>query len=97
MLLALMLVVHIAKVFHEHSGCISSQEKHRVRFDKIIYQHQEECKVCAFHLLGNGELSVLIFFFLIPQVAYIFASFQIDVLCWGRWVNFHLRGPPISS
>jgi hypothetical protein len=96
MLLALMLVVHIAKVFHEHSGCIASQDKHRVRFDKIIYQHQGECKVCAFHLLGNGDLSVLTFFFLIPQVAYIFVIFQADTLCLGRWVNFYLRGPPIS-
>lgn len=97
MLLALMLVVHIVKVFHEHSGCIASQDKHRVRFDKIIYQHHEECKVCAFHSLGSGDLSVLIFFFLIPQVAYIFASFQTDILCSWSWVNFYLRGPPIFS
>jgi len=97
MLLALMLVIHVAKVFHEHSGGIAKSDKRSLKFEKGIYQHQEECKACAFHLLGSSELSQLIFFFLIPQVAYIFATFQIDVLCFGRWVNFYLRGPPISA
>jgi len=90
MLLALMLIVHVAKVFHEHAGCLASSDKHGIK----IYQHQEECKICTFHLLGSGEFCELLFTFLVPPVADAFNILPVDLRYFRCCDALYLRGPP---
>ncbi|MFC0318227.1 hypothetical protein [Olivibacter jilunii] len=95
-LLMLMLVIHMVKALHEHPVPVSSKHKYCGETEQIVAQHSAHCKICDFHLIGDSDVSVLSFRFLIPQIAEVYdtpnASF-----CYAKYlIVVSLRGPPIS-
>lgn len=96
-LLAFVLAIQVVKVLHTHLDSIAAKNDLSIEFDKIVHQHHEECKICEFHLLGNGKISVPTFLFLIPRVAYTFGSFFVRVPYFQPCATLCLRGPPNSG
>lgn len=96
-LLMLMLVIHTVKVLHEHPISTSSKQKCSSKTEQVVSQHSGHCKICDFHLVGDNDVPISSFHFLIPQVAKAYDTPYASFRYIKHSTVLSLRGPPISG